>query len=165
MKKKGSIQADEEAALEINKQNLMKKKASKEQEELSFKEKAHIFQTTLREKKKAQIAAKMSRREKKQTTNKILKRKDNVYYLKNMEGNNSRFKNLKSLILIQEMFNKAFKRVNTFEDFRTELVKGKEKRAGTELIQEITKKQTVEDDKETAELKQCLEIVPDGRRG
>ncbi|GJZ85742.1 ribonuclease H-like domain-containing protein [Tanacetum coccineum] len=55
----------------------------------------------------------------------------------------------------------AFKRLNTFEDFRTELVEGKEKRAGTELAQEITKKQKVEDDKETAELKQCLEIIPD----
>ncbi|GJT62922.1 hypothetical protein Tco_1006455 [Tanacetum coccineum] len=47
-----------------------------------------------------------------------------------------------------------------FEDFRTEL-EGKEKIAGTELIQENAKKQKVEDDKETAELKQCLEIIPD----
>ncbi|GKE57891.1 hypothetical protein Tco_1497076 [Tanacetum coccineum] len=59
------------------------------------------------------------------------------------------------------MFNKAFKRVNTFEDFRTELVKGKEKRAGTELIQEITKKHKVEYDKEITELKQLMEIIPD----
>ncbi|GJZ56757.1 hypothetical protein Tco_0612251 [Tanacetum coccineum] len=59
------------------------------------------------------------------------------------------------------MFDKAFKRVNTFEDFRTELVEGKEKRAGTELVQEITKKQKVEDDKETAELKQLMKIIPD----
>ncbi|GJU54400.1 hypothetical protein Tco_1228114 [Tanacetum coccineum] len=55
----------------------------------------------------------------------------------------------------------AFQRVNTFEDFRTELVEGKNKRAGTELIQENTKKQKVDDDKEIAELKQCLEIIPD----
>nr|GFB65366.1 hypothetical protein [Tanacetum cinerariifolium] len=41
------------------------------------------------------------------------------------------------------------------------LVEGKEKRAGTELIQEITKKQKVEDDKETAELKQFMKIIPD----
>ncbi|GKA51865.1 retrovirus-related pol polyprotein from transposon TNT 1-94 [Tanacetum coccineum] len=59
------------------------------------------------------------------------------------------------------MFDKAFKRVNTFEDFRTELVKGKEKRVGTELIQEITKKEKVEDDKETTELKQLMKIIPD----
>ncbi|GKB72671.1 hypothetical protein Tco_0934083 [Tanacetum coccineum] len=41
----------------------------------------------------------------------------------------------------------------------TELVEGKEKKAGTELIQENAKKQKVEDDKETTELKQCLEII------
>ncbi|GJX97121.1 hypothetical protein Tco_0352919 [Tanacetum coccineum] len=39
------------------------------------------------------------------------------------------------------------------EDFRTELVEGKEKRARTELAQEITKMQKVEDDKETTEIK------------
>nr|GEY23087.1 hypothetical protein [Tanacetum cinerariifolium] len=57
------------------------------------------------------------------------------------------------------MFDKAFRRVNTFEDFRTELVQGKEKRTGEELVQESTKKQKVEDDKETAELKQLMEII------
>ncbi|GKD86437.1 hypothetical protein Tco_1357591 [Tanacetum coccineum] len=51
--------------------------------------------------------------------------------------------------------------VNTFEDFRTELVEGKEKRTGTELAQEITKKQKVEDDKETTEIKKLMEIIPD----
>ncbi|GKC88787.1 hypothetical protein Tco_1149436, partial [Tanacetum coccineum] len=35
------------------------------------------------------------------------------------------------------------------------------KRARTKLIQENAKKQKVEDDKETTELKQCLEIIPD----
>ncbi|GJW52204.1 hypothetical protein Tco_0093555 [Tanacetum coccineum] len=61
----------------------------------------------------------------------------------------------------QEQEKLVFKRVNTFEDFRTELVKGKEKRARTELAQEITKKQKVEDDKETAEIKKLMEIIPD----
>nr|GEV38432.1 hypothetical protein [Tanacetum cinerariifolium] len=37
------------------------------------------------------------------------------------------------------MFDRAFKRVNIFEDIRIELVKGKEKRAGEELIQETVK--------------------------
>nr|GEX45076.1 hypothetical protein [Tanacetum cinerariifolium] len=59
------------------------------------------------------------------------------------------------------MFDKAFRRVNTFEDFRPELVEGKEKRAGEELEQEITKKQKVDDDKEKAELKQFMETIPD----
>nr|GEU51765.1 hypothetical protein [Tanacetum cinerariifolium] len=61
----------------------------------------------------------------------------------------------------QEQEELAFKRVNTFKDFRIELVKGKEKRVGIELIQEITKKQKVEDDKETTKLKQFMKIAPD----
>ncbi|GKD64607.1 hypothetical protein Tco_1306715 [Tanacetum coccineum] len=82
-------------------------------------------------------------------------------YLKNMEG--YKFQDLKSkgFDSIQETFDRAFKRVNTFEDFRTELVEGKEKRAGTKLSQEITKKQKVEDDKETTEIKKLMEIIPD----
>ncbi|GJT69695.1 hypothetical protein Tco_1028981 [Tanacetum coccineum] len=78
-----------------------------------------------------------------------------------MEGYKLKDLKLKEFDSIQEMFEKAFKRVNTFEYFRTELVEDKEKRAGTELTQEVTKKQKVEDDKETAELKQCLKITPD----
>nr|GEZ64714.1 hypothetical protein [Tanacetum cinerariifolium] len=54
----------------------------------------------------------------------------------------------------------AFRRLNTFEDFRPELVKGKGKRAGEKLEQEITKKQKVEDNKEKAKLKQLMESIP-----
>ncbi|GJV84544.1 hypothetical protein Tco_1524442 [Tanacetum coccineum] len=81
-------------------------------------------------------------------------------YLKNMEGYKLKDLKSKGFDYIQEMFDRAFKRVNTFEDFRTELVEGKEKRAGEELIQGSSRKQKVEDDKETVELKQCLEIIP-----
>nr|GEU49289.1 RNA-directed DNA polymerase, eukaryota [Tanacetum cinerariifolium] len=61
---------------------------------------------------------------------------------------------------IQEMFDRAFKRVNIFEPIRSELVEGKEKRVGEELIQKRAKKQKVKDDKETAELTQLMEIYP-----
>nr|GEX37291.1 hypothetical protein [Tanacetum cinerariifolium] len=76
-----------------------------------------------------------------------------------MEGYKLKDLKLKEFDFIQEMFDRAFKRVITFKDFRTELVKGKEKRAKTKLIQDITKKQKVEDDKETVELKQFMEII------
>ncbi|GKE41687.1 hypothetical protein Tco_1468971 [Tanacetum coccineum] len=79
-------------------------------------------------------------------------------YLKNMEGYKLKYLKSKGFDAIQEML---FKRVNTFEDFRIKLVERKEKRAGEELIQESSKKQKVEDDKETSKLKQCLEIIPD----
>ncbi|GJX01011.1 hypothetical protein Tco_0184924 [Tanacetum coccineum] len=42
-------------------------------------------------------------------------------YLKNMEGYKLNDLKLKDFDSIQEMFDKAFKRVNTLEDFRTEL--------------------------------------------
>ncbi|GJT58829.1 hypothetical protein Tco_1002362 [Tanacetum coccineum] len=81
---------------------------------------------------------------------------------------------LKSFTNIQELFDKAMKRVNTFVDMDTELVKesskkaeaettqeSNSKRAGEALEQETSKKQKVDDDKETKELKQCMEIISD----
>nr|GEV27944.1 hypothetical protein [Tanacetum cinerariifolium] len=76
-----------------------------------------------------------------------------------MEGYKLKDLKLKEFDSIQEMFGIGFKRVNTFEDFRTELVKCKEKKAGEELVQEIFKKQKIEDDKEKAELKQLMETI------
>nr|GFB22083.1 hypothetical protein [Tanacetum cinerariifolium] len=52
-------------------------------------------------------------------------------------------------------------RVNTFVEFKTELVEGSSKRAGEELTQECAKKQKVDDDKETTYLKQLMKIIPD----
>ncbi|GJT70794.1 hypothetical protein Tco_1030080 [Tanacetum coccineum] len=59
------------------------------------------------------------------------------------------------------MFDRAFKRVNTFVDFRTDLVEGSSKRAGEELEQESTKKQKVDEDKDTAELQSLMKVIPD----
>ncbi|GKC18296.1 hypothetical protein Tco_1020446 [Tanacetum coccineum] len=78
-----------------------------------------------------------------------------------MEGYKHKYLKSKGFDSFQEMFDRAFKRVNTFEDFTTELVEGKEKRVGAELVQESTKKQKVEDEKETAEIKKLIEIIPD----
>ncbi|GJW55025.1 hypothetical protein Tco_0099110 [Tanacetum coccineum] len=72
----------------------------------------------------------------------------------------------KSFDDVQKLFDKAMKRVNTFVDMDTELVEGSEvraegsktraegssKRTGEYLQQESTKKQKVDEDKETAEL-------------
>ncbi|GJT09821.1 hypothetical protein Tco_0856863 [Tanacetum coccineum] len=81
--------------------------------------------------------------------------------LKNMKGYKLKDLMSKGFDFIQEMFDRAFKRVNTFEDFSTELVEGKEKRIRAELVQESTKKQNVEDDKETTDIKKLMEIIPD----
>ncbi|GJT20722.1 hypothetical protein Tco_0890659 [Tanacetum coccineum] len=78
-----------------------------------------------------------------------------------MEGKKLKDLKNKSFDSTQKMFDIAFKRVNTFVDFRTDLVEGCSKRAGEELIQEISKKQKMDDEKETTELKHGMEIIPD----
>nr|GEV55496.1 retrovirus-related Pol polyprotein from transposon TNT 1-94 [Tanacetum cinerariifolium] len=115
-------------------------------------EKSELFQQ-LFEKRTKHFVAKRAEEKRNKPPTKAQQKNIMCTYLKNMEGYKLKDLKLKEFDSIQEMFDRAFKRVNTFEDFRTELVKGKEKRVGTELIQEIIKKQKVEDDKETAELK------------
>nr|GEW77240.1 hypothetical protein [Tanacetum cinerariifolium]GEY46424.1 hypothetical protein [Tanacetum cinerariifolium] len=90
-----------------------------------------------------------------------------------MEGWKLKSLKNKSFANIQELFDKAMKRVNTFVDHKTELVveslkkaesemtEDSSKRAGEELEQENAKKQKIEDDKESTKLKQCLEIIPE----
>ncbi|GKD60069.1 hypothetical protein Tco_1297578, partial [Tanacetum coccineum] len=70
-------------------------------------------------------------------------------YLKNMARWKPKDLKNKSFASVQELFEKAMKRVNTFVDMYTELVEGNEireeesssKRAGDELEQEPSKKQ------------------------
>nr|GEW06727.1 hypothetical protein [Tanacetum cinerariifolium] len=97
---------------------------------------------------------KKSRRKEEQTTNTSSTKKNHVYLPKEYKRKKKLIdlKN-KSFDSIHKMFDRDFKRVNTFVDFRTELVEGSLTRAGTELEQESSKKQKIDDDKETAELK------------
>ncbi|GJV14936.1 hypothetical protein Tco_1360259 [Tanacetum coccineum] len=75
---------------------------------------------------------------------KPLKKKDQIMY--DQEG----FK----FEVIKDMFDKAFKRVDTFVYYKIKLVEGSEnrvedstKRAGTELEHEVAKKQKIDDAK------------------
>ncbi|GJT88678.1 hypothetical protein Tco_1070395 [Tanacetum coccineum] len=133
---------------------------AQEQEELSVEERATLFQQLL-DKRRKHFAAKRAEEKRNKPPTKAQQRKIMCNYLKNMEGYKFKYLKLKEFDSIQEMFDRAFKRVNTFEDYRTKLVDGKEKRARTELIQEATKKQKVKDDNKTAELKQLMKIIPD----
>ncbi|GJW20291.1 hypothetical protein Tco_0030913 [Tanacetum coccineum] len=94
-------------------------------------------------------------------------------YLKNMEGWKPKSLKNKSFANIQELFDKAMKRVNTFVDYRAELeeenlkkaevkvIEGSSKRAGDELEQESTKKQKMDDVNETTELKSMMKVISD----
>ncbi|GJY44351.1 hypothetical protein Tco_0432564 [Tanacetum coccineum] len=93
--------------------------------------------------------------------------------LKNMEGWKHKDLRSKDFDSLKELFNKAFKRVNTFVDNKTELVEESSKKAevmeeiaqesssnrtGEALEQESSKKQKVKEDKGSKELKEDLEV-------
>ncbi|GJU80185.1 ribonuclease H-like domain-containing protein [Tanacetum coccineum] len=78
-----------------------------------------------------------------------------------MEGKKLKDLKNKSFDSIQKMFDRAFKRVNTFVDIKTELVEGSSKRAVEELEQESTKKQKVDEDKDTVEHQSLIEVILD----
>ncbi|GJW65457.1 hypothetical protein Tco_0117341 [Tanacetum coccineum] len=67
-----------------------------------------------------------------------------ITYLKNMEGWKHKDLKSKDFNSIKELFDKAFKRVNMFMDYKTDLVEAE-----------------VDDDQEAAKIKELMEIVPD----
>ncbi|GJZ62187.1 hypothetical protein Tco_0618324 [Tanacetum coccineum] len=125
------IEKRKKAKIDVDYQ-LAERLQAQEQEELSIKEKATLFQQLL-EKKRKHFAAKRAEEKRNKPPTKAQQRKIMCTYLNNMEG-------------------------YKLKDLKTKLVKGKDKRAGIELIQENTKKQKVDDDKETTKLKQCWKL-------
>ncbi|GJZ53658.1 hypothetical protein Tco_0608543 [Tanacetum coccineum] len=130
---------------------LAKRLQAQEQEELSDTEKATLFQQLL-EKRRKHFAAKRAKEQRNKPPTQAKQRKIMCTYLKNMEGKKLKDLKNKSFDFNQKMFDRDFKKVNTFVDFRTDLVEGSSKRAGEELEQESTKKQKVDEDKDTSEL-------------
>nr|GEZ35090.1 hypothetical protein [Tanacetum cinerariifolium] len=131
-----------------------------EQEELIIKEKATLFKELL-EKKRKHFTAKAAEEKRNKPPTQDQQRKIMCTYLNNVEGKKLKDLKNKSFDSIHKMFDRAFNRVNTFIDFRIELVKGSSKRAREDLTHESANKQKVNDDNEIAELKQMMKIIPD----
>ncbi|GJS88177.1 putative ribonuclease H-like domain-containing protein [Tanacetum coccineum] len=131
MKKKFQIMLDEEVASNKADHELAQRLQAEEQEELSDAEKATLFQQLL-EKRRKHFATKRAEEQRN-----------------------------KPLTQAQQRKIIAFKRVNIFVDFRTDLVEGSSKRAGEELEQESTEKQKVDEDKDTVKLQSLMEVIPD----
>ncbi|GJV14221.1 hypothetical protein Tco_1359544 [Tanacetum coccineum] len=133
---------------------------AEEQEKLSIEEKSKLF-VQLLEARKKQFAAMRAKEMRNKPPTKAQKRNTMSTYLKNIGG--YKHNQLKNKIFddIQKLFDKSMKRVNTFVDMDTKMVEGSEKRAGEELMQESAKKQNVDDDKETKELKSIMKVMPD----
>ncbi|GJS94101.1 hypothetical protein Tco_0801069 [Tanacetum coccineum] len=162
---------DIQAKIEAD-QLLAERLQAREQEELTVKERAILFQQLL-EKIRKHFAAKRAEEKRNRPLTKAQQSSIMCTYLKNMEGWKPRDLKNKSFDSIQKLFDKAMKRVNTFVDIDTELVKesskkakakiaqeSSSKRAGDELEQESIKKQKVDEDKETVELKSLIEVIP-----
>ncbi|GJS64731.1 hypothetical protein Tco_0679295 [Tanacetum coccineum] len=148
---------------------------AEEQGELTIEEKSRLFVELINKRKKhfARLVAEEQRRK---PPTKAQKRNTMSTYLKNMAGYKHNQLETKSFEDIQMLFDKEMKRVNTFVDMDTELVKGSEtrtegssKRAGEELKSKNLKKHKldenveveVDNDQEEAEIKKHMEIVPD----
>ncbi|GKA26212.1 hypothetical protein Tco_0712321 [Tanacetum coccineum] len=143
-----------------------------EQGELTIKEKSRLFMELMNKRKKHFTRLKTKEQRRKPPT-KAQKRNTMSTYLKNMGGYKHNQLKTKSFKDIQMLFDKEMKRVNTFVDMDTELVKGSEirtegssKRAGEELESENLKKQKLDENVEAevddeAEMKKHMEIVPD----
>ncbi|GKC67558.1 hypothetical protein Tco_1100156 [Tanacetum coccineum] len=116
---------------------LAQRLQAEKQEELTIKERSKLFQQLL-EKRRKHFAAKKVEERRNRPPTKAQQRSIMCTYLKNM----ARWKP------------KDLKTNKTREESSS-------KRAGDELEQEPSKKQKVDDDKETKELKQCMEIILD----
>ncbi|GKE71420.1 hypothetical protein Tco_1529492, partial [Tanacetum coccineum] len=169
MKRLEQIRLDEEVTFKLQ--------AEEEEEERLAREKAQqieeaniAWDDVQAKKRRKHFAAKRAEQKRNKPPTQAQQRKIMCTYLKNMEGKKPKDLKNKSFDSIQNMFDRAFKKVNTFVDFRTDLVEGSSNRAGTKLEQEITKKQKVDDvheiakrndDQEASKIKELMKIVPD----
>ncbi|GJV69302.1 hypothetical protein Tco_1484811 [Tanacetum coccineum] len=104
---------------------LAKRMQAQEQEDLSDAEKATLFQQLL-EKIRKHFAAKRVKEKRNKPPIQAQQRKIMCTYLKNIEGYKLNELKLFGFDAIQKMFDRAFKRVNTCVDFRTELEEDEE---------------------------------------
>nr|GEW21189.1 hypothetical protein [Tanacetum cinerariifolium] len=150
---------------------LVERLHAEEQEQFTDVEKEKLF-IEFMEKRRKLFAAKRDEERRQKPQTKAQQRNIMTTYLKNMDGWKPRDLKNKSFAEIKELFDKAMERINSFVNFRIELVeestkkdkaetiqKISSKRAGDELEQESSNKQKIEDKNESVELKRCLEIV------
>nr|GEZ02683.1 hypothetical protein [Tanacetum cinerariifolium] len=127
---KAKIDADYELAQRLQ---------AEEQEELTDAEKAKKFMQFL-EKRRKFFAAKREEEKRNRPPTRSQQRSIMCTYLKNMEGWKLKTLKNKSFDNIQELFDKAMKRVNIFVDYRTELVLESSKKAEAQVMEQESSK-------------------------
>ncbi|GKA04079.1 hypothetical protein Tco_0676860 [Tanacetum coccineum] len=134
---------------------LAQQMQAEELEQLSIEEKSKLF-VQLLEARKKHFAEIRAREKRNKPPTKAQKRSTMSTYLKNMAGYKHTQLKSKSYNEIQKLFEKEMKRVNTFVDMDTKLVKDSETRAEDENVEA-----EVDDDQDEAEMKKHMEIVHD----
>ncbi|GJZ41705.1 hypothetical protein Tco_0588591, partial [Tanacetum coccineum] len=123
---------------------LAQRLQAEEQEELTIVEKSKLFQQLL-EKRRKHFAAKRAEEKRNRPPTKAQQRSIMCIYLKNIAGWKPKYLKTKSFANVQELFDKAMKRVNIFVDMNTKLVEGTKKeksskKADVEISQESSSK-------------------------
>ncbi|GJW54442.1 hypothetical protein Tco_0098527 [Tanacetum coccineum] len=173
LKKKDQIMFDKEdnvQAIMDADYDLAARLQAEEQGELTIEEKSRLF-VELMDKRKKHFSRLKAEEQRRKPSTKAQKRNTMSTYLKNIAENKHNQLKTKSFEDIQMLFDNEMKRVNTFVDMDTELVKGSEtrtegssKRAGEELKSENLKKRKLDKNVEAevddeAEMKKHMEIV------
>nr|GEU89874.1 hypothetical protein [Tanacetum cinerariifolium] len=178
LKKKDQIALDEEVARKLKAE--MKAKIEEEERITREKNEANILSIEERSKLLAKLiesrrkyfAAKKAEEIRNKPPMKAQQKSLMCTYMKNIEGYKQKDFKGKSFDTIKKMFDKVYKRVNTFvamdsevmeglKKTQAEVTEGSSKRAGDEIDQESAKRQRLEKEDDTTKLKRCLEIVPE----
>nr|GEV73765.1 retrovirus-related Pol polyprotein from transposon TNT 1-94 [Tanacetum cinerariifolium] len=139
---------------------LAQRLQEEEQQELTDAEKATLFMQFL-EKRRKFFAAKAAGEKRNKPPTQAQQRKIACTYLKNMEGKKLKDLKNKSFDYIQKMFDKAFKRVNTFEPISSELVEESSKKAEAEVMEGISKRVGTELEQKREDVETLWKLVKD----
>nr|GEV00044.1 hypothetical protein [Tanacetum cinerariifolium] len=142
----------------------------KEREHMSVEEQARLLMEFIAARKKF-FAAKRAKKQRNKPPTKAEQRKKMCTYMKHMARYKDKNFKGKSFDVIKQMFDKAYKQVNDFVPMDIESsgkkvnssgkkAESSKKRTRAALSEESVKRQKVKDDAQKAELKSCLEIVP-----
>nr|GEW25409.1 hypothetical protein [Tanacetum cinerariifolium] len=166
--KKDQINFDEQEARRLQAENDEQDRLAEEETQLIEDENLAWDNVQAMMDADYELAARPEEKRRKPLT-KAQKRNQICVYLKTMAGfTHNQLKN-KSLDEFQKTFNKTMSWINSFVPMDSKVVKDKavliqesnSKRSGDKLDKGRSKKQKLEDDKESEVLKRCLEIIPD----
>nr|GEU54324.1 hypothetical protein [Tanacetum cinerariifolium] len=167
-KAKGRLQEAKMKA-KMDEEERMAKEKNEANRDLSTEERSKLL-AKLIESRRKYFAAKRAEEIKNKPPTKAQQKSIMCTYMKNMEGYKQKDFKGKSFDAIKKMFDKVYKRVNTFmamdsevmegsKKTQAEVIEGSSKRARDEIERESAKRQRLKKEDDTAELKRCLEIV------